>query len=220
MQALAHEDSYHVFRRLYQGALALIAWFALALQLYLIIVTLETSGGSIAAGVVRYFSFFTVTTNLIIAVTTTIIVINRHTRAARSLSRPVVQTGIAAWIALVCITYEVILRSLWHPTGLQFLADVLLHDVVPILYVVYWAAFVHKGHLRSWHIFMWMIYPALYAIYALVRGEIVHEYPYPFLDAGKLGYFDVSMNAVYMMAAFLILASIFVAIDRMVGRRR
>ena len=37
------------------------------------------------------------------------------------------------YIAIVGITYSLLLRHMWNPQGTQKIADVLLHDVVPVL---------------------------------------------------------------------------------------
>jgi hypothetical protein len=41
-----------------------------------------------------------------------------------------------------------LLRHLWHPQGWQFIADELLHDVMPLLFLGYWWFCVPKGTLR------------------------------------------------------------------------
>ena len=47
----------------------------------------------------------------------------------------------AAYIAIVGIIYRLLLRQLWNPQGMQWVADVILHDVIPVGYVLYWLLF-------------------------------------------------------------------------------
>ena len=62
-------------------------------------------------------------------------------------------------IAVVGLAYSILLRHLWHPEGWQFVADELLHDVMPLLFLAYWWLCVPKGTLRLKHLPLWLIYP-------------------------------------------------------------
>ena len=46
-------------------------------------------------------------------------------------SRPSVRTAIACYIIVVSAVYYAILRKLWNPEGLQYLADTIEHCVAP-----------------------------------------------------------------------------------------
>ena len=60
----------------------------------------------------------------------------------------------------------------------------------------------------------WLAFPGLFAAWTFLRGAVVHEYPYPFMDVNQLGYGQVLLNTGIVAALFLILGLIFVAIDR------
>jgi hypothetical protein len=112
------------------------------------------------------------------------------------------------------------LRHIWNPQGWQKIADVLLHDLIPLLYVAYWVVFVAKRSLRWKDALWWLIYPAAYFAYTLLRGVTTRWYPYPFLDVQVLGYARVSINAVLLLAAFLVAGLILIAIGRWVGSKQ
>jgi hypothetical protein len=105
------------------------------------------SGGSMLYGVIKTLSYFTILTNLLVAVVATASLASR--RSDGFFTRPNTESATAVYIAIVGIIYSLLLRALWEPTGLQLAVDVALHDVIPILYLVYWVAFVPKGTL-SW----------------------------------------------------------------------
>ena len=71
----------------------------------------------------------------------------------RFLDRPEVDSGVLMAICTVGLIYAVVLQSLWDPQGAQLVGDVLLHYVVPLGYLAYWAIFVPRascaGHLCS-----------------------------------------------------------------------
>jgi hypothetical protein len=50
-----------------------------------------------------------------------------------------------------CIVYSLVLPELWNPEGVQKLADLMLHDLVPLLYVACWFVFIPKSGLRWKH---------------------------------------------------------------------
>ena len=70
---------------------------------------------------------------------------------------------------------------------MQKIADVLLHDVVPVLYVAFWIFLVPKFTLRWGDAVRWLTFPAVYMAYTLVRGYVSHWYPYYFIDVDTIG---------------------------------
>ena len=91
---------------------------------------------------------------------------------------------------------------------------------MPSLYLVYWLAFVPKGTLRYRDAVPWLIYPAIYVILILWRGALIGEYPYPFLNAGGLGYARVALNIVGLGAVFLGLGVAAIWLDRRLTKRK
>jgi hypothetical protein len=181
------------------AAVALIGLFALALQLDLMLGYAAASGETALWGVLRFFSFFTVLTNTIAVIVLTATALN----ARNFLARPSAQTALLVYIIIVCVIYTALLRNLWDPNGAQELADDLLHYVMPALYLIFWLLFVPKHELRLRDAFSWLIYPGLYVAAILWRGAMIGQYPYPFLDAGKLGYGHIALNIVGLGAIFL-----------------
>ena len=186
-----------MFYRIFLSVLAVLAWFALASQLYIIMRYRTTSVG---ATLVQYFSYYTILTNIMIAWVCTVLFIRREDTSGRKK----VLTAILVYILTVGLTYNLILRSLWKPEGLQLLADNLLHSIIPLLYLVFWLIFVKK-HTLQWNNFLpWLIYPLLYLIYVMIRGAIFGVYPYPFIDVAQIGYQKALLNAVMVTGVIVI----------------
>lgn len=198
---------------------ALLGWSGLSIQLYLILLGRWELGASLLGGLVNCFSFFTVQTNTLVAVVLSFELTHRDSAARRWFLGPAVRSGIAVSIALVGLAYSLLLRHLWHPEGWQFIADELLHDVMPVLFIGYWWFCVPKGSLRLRHIGLWMLYPLVYFGYILLRGNLLAAYPYPFIDVATLGYPQVLINAGGILAGFIGIALGVVGLDRWVGRR-
>jgi hypothetical protein len=200
-------------RRLVAGA-ACLGWAGLSIQLYLILYLRWSIEASLLGGLMSFFSYFTVLTNTLAATVLTCESTSRESAARRWFLKPGVSSAVAVSIAVVGLAYNLLLRHLWHPQGWQFLADELLHDVMPLLYLAWWWCCVPKGSLRLWHIALWLIYPLLYFAYALLRGHVLAAYPYPFIDVDKLGYPQVFINAGGILVGFVVIALLVIGLDR------
>jgi hypothetical protein len=163
---------------------------------------------------VSFFSYFTILTNTLVATVLTCAVAERESAARRWFLQPWVSSGIAVSIAVVGLAYSILLRHLWHPEGWQFVADELLHDVMPLLFLGYWWCCVPKGTLRLWHLPLWLTYPLVYFIYALLRGHLLGAYAYPFIDVAVLGYPQVLANAGGILVGFVLVGLLVIGLDR------
>lgn len=208
-----------VLRRRLITSVAVLGWAGLGIQLYLIFFARLSVGASLLGGLVSFFSYFTVLTNTLVAVVLTCAVTDRESTARRWFLQPWVSSGIAVSIAVVGLAYSILLRHLWHPQGWQFIADELLHDVMPLLFLAYWWLCVPKGSLRLKHLPLWLIYPLGYFAYALLRGHLLGAYAYPFIDVALLGYPQVFINAGGILLGFVLMALLVIGIDRWQGRR-
>jgi len=205
-------------QRLLLIVLTVVAWLAVALQIFLTTKAVLNQGLSTTHGIVKTLSYFTVLTNLMVAIVTTAL-LARGTQNT-FLTRPSTTSATAVYIAVVGMIYSLLLRAFWEPTGLQLVVDVALHDAVPILYILFWFSYVTKGTLKWIGPVWWLIYPLAYVGWTVLRGLHTGDYPYPFADVNALGYPTVFVNAAMILAGFLVLGLIAVAIDHLLGRRR
>jgi hypothetical protein len=189
-----------------------LGWFAVVFQLYLSIVNRITL---VPETIVRFFSYFTILVNILVALCFTFNLLRSESTQGRFFARPGVQTALAVYIAVVGLTYNVVLRSLWSPQGLQYIVDELLHSILPVWFILYWLLFVPKQSLTWKDVFPWMIFPAVYCVYTLLRGSIGGFYPYPFMDVHVLGYQQVFFNVGGMIVLFLIISLLLVGIGKL-----
>ncbi|HCT05063.1 MAG TPA: hypothetical protein DIW86_06835 [Pseudomonas sp.] len=196
------------------AAAALAGWVGLAIQQYLIFYSRWTSGASLLGGLINFFSFFTVLTNTLVVVVLSYALVDRDSAAKRFFLAPKTSSGIAVSIVVVSLAYNLLLRHLWQPEGFQFIADELLHDVMPVLFLLYWWRCVPKGTLLLRHIGAWVLYPLVYFAYVLLRGHLLGQYQYPFIDVDTLGYPQVFVNAGQILAGFVLIALAVVGLDR------
>jgi hypothetical protein len=113
---------------------------------------------------------------------------------------------VTASIVFVGIAYHVLLRRVWQPQGVQWVANALLHYATPILFVIYSLVVLRGVGVRWTAPLWWSLYLVLYFIYALVRGALIGSYPYGFIDVSALGYVHVLRNGCFLLVAFLMLS--------------
>jgi hypothetical protein len=181
--------------------LATVAWFAVLLQLWLSVQLGLSNGKSIVGGIVVFLGYFTVLTNIFVALVASVGALSK--RPTAWLYRPSVVGCATTAILLVGIAYHFLLRKIWSPRGAQLLADNMLHYVVPAGALVHWLVYRRTEPLAIQMPIVWCLYPTLYIVYALARGELLGSYPYPFIDVAILGYQQVLLNVVGLLAAFL-----------------
>jgi hypothetical protein len=211
-------------RSLSCAIVAAVAWLGLGIQFYVTQTHPNLQNISPVERTVRYLEYFTILTNLIVALTTTVSLIAPVTWLGRFSAKPSVRTAVAVYIAFVGLVYNIVLQGLNEFSGLALVADVLTHDLVPILYVIFWLTETGKSELNLKMPFAWAIYPLAYALFAVARGGSTGRYPYPFLDAGRLGLGQVFLNSVGLAIAFFLLGEILViagkSFERFVLSRR
>ncbi|EIK98209.1 hypothetical protein PMM47T1_03059 [Pseudomonas sp. M47T1] len=198
---------------------ACTAWLALAVQLLLILQGRLADQASLMGGVLHFFGYFTILTNTLVAIVLTVAARGQSTGTPSFWLRPWVSSGVTASIILVGVSYSLLLRNAWHPEGVQWVVNELLHDILPPVFVAFWWWCVPKGALQARHVVAWMVYPILYFAYCLLRGNAIGVYPYPFIDVSHLGYARVIINALVILLGFVVISLVLVGVDRWQGRR-
>jgi hypothetical protein len=204
-------------QRLAAASIGGTAWLAVALQCYLNIDNGLQGNGAVLSNLANFFSFFTIETNIIVAL---VLTCSLRERAHPFFTNPSVKAALVVYIIIVGAVYSYLLSHLYTLQGWQVFTNALLHDVIPILYPLYWLLFMEKGFLQWRDPLRWLIFPLAFFIYSMVRGELFGVYPYPFIDVAMIGYVAVACNAAFLAAAFLALGIILTALDRALAGRR
>lgn len=205
------------FARFFALLIAVVGWSGLTLQAYLTIGIFLQQGGTVGDGLWRLVGYFTILTNFLTALAMTAVAFNLWPGGRRPSAATL--AAITLYIAVVGIVYHLLLRNIWNPEGLQKLADIVLHYVVPLAAFTFWLFCAPKSSLKFRHVALWLVYPLGYCAYVLARGAQDGWYPYPFIDAAALGLEKVLQNSAGLTVAFAIGGLILVAFGRLVSRR-
>lgn len=159
--------------------------------------------------------FFTITTNLLVALLMTWIAIGRRVP-------PLILGGLTLSDLLVGVVYGLLLRGLHPLNGAALAANVLLHDVSPVLMALWWLLFAPRDRLQWNAPWLWALYPFAYLLYVLARGRFDGRYPYPFINPPKIGWAQTALNVGGIALGFIICGFALVWIDswRPLGSKR
>jgi hypothetical protein len=139
---------------------------------------------------------------------------------------PALKGAVTLYVVITGLVYHLVLTNpasgfavgVVHRNLAEAVGNQLLHTVVPLLAVLDWLMFDQRGRYHLRYALYWLAFPLGYLAFALVRGLVVHRYPYPFLDVHDLGYRGVAISAAVFAVAFWCLGLLFVAIDRLPAR--
>lgn len=189
--------------------LSILCWFTVILQLILIIINRQAS---VFETIIRFFTFFTILTNILVAMVFTANWL-KSKNSFQFFNKPNTQVAIAVYIFVVGFVYNTILRFIWQPKGWDKLADELLHLVIPIVYILFWYFKFSKKEINYRSIFSWLLFPMIYIVVVMIRGYFSGYYPYPFLHVGNLGVEKVVYNSILMTLFFVVVSFVFYQIN-------
>ena len=202
--------------RLWFAVTALCVLAGVALSVY----SAARGPGHFQTGIERAFNtfaFFTIQSNLIAGGTALLLAVR--------LDRPSTVFQTFRLIGLVAITatgvvYHVALASLFDLDGIQQLGNQLVHTVVPLLTVLGWLIFGPRGYASRQVAWLSLLFPACWLVFTLIRGAVIHWYPYPFIDVSAIGYAKAVLNSFWVSLLLLGLAAGATALDSRLGPRR
>lgn len=194
---------------------AAVGLFALVAQLVLVVngsaVLVPENPPPLAQRVLRFFSYFTIQSNILVLVCSiTLVGDPQRDGPGWRVLRQCAMTG----IVVTGIVHFVLLRPLLHLTGWHYATDKLLHLVIPSLAVVGWLLFGPRARVTWRAIGYGVLWPIGWLLYTLVVGAVTGWYPYPFLDVSSNGAARVGVVCLVIAALFFALAAVLLLLDR------
>ncbi len=116
------------------------------------------------------------------------------------------RVGVRGAVVLYVVVAGVIWNLLLTEYSMGYTpANILLHIVVPVLVILDWLLVERSGrHVRWWQPLVWLVYPAVYVVLALVvLNKAGRRAPYYFLDPDSVGMLVVVVN-VGLLALFVL----------------
>ena len=194
------------------GIILALELYALPTQFYLLI---EQSEFTLFGALVRFFSFFTILTNSVVLICSTFNLFGRRFKISAFFRKNATITAITVYIVIVGLVFNLLLRQVVDLKGLHRIVSEIFHTVVPILFFFYWLFYVDLEKISFKTIMLWLIYPIIYVVYTLFHGVYTDFYPYPFIDAVKLGFLTAITNGLFVLLSFVILSYVLIFVSKL-----
>lgn len=195
--------------------ISIIAGFVgLTIHCYYTVSRKLEEGFSLLYSIIHFYSYFTIIINTILAVLLLLYYLKPESKLSIWFIKPQVSAGLANYILIVGAVYYALLFNPAKPFTAEVLASHLLHSVTPISYLIIWFRDLRGEQLKYSQAVKWLMFPLAYFSYVLIRGLIVNKYPYFFIDVVKYGDAQVILNAIGVMAFFLVIGLGLIAFDR------
>lgn len=154
-------------------------------------------------GIINFFSFFTNLSNIYAAVMFLVVVWYRLAGKKLGPKLEIARGTSVVCMVIVGVVFSVLLRDvdLGH---LMPWVNAVVHYAMPLAALLSWLWWPPRARLSARSIVYWLVFPAAYLVYVLLRGAATGWYPYPFLTPSKVGgYAGVAGYAVGILALFL-----------------
>jgi hypothetical protein len=200
---------------LFRAVVAIIVLIAIAYQVKVIVDT-----GLFRP--LRFFAFFTILSNLFGAAVWLWLAV--RWRRDRTRTDDLLRGAATLYLVITFIVVIVLLQGAELSLS-DRLVDFVVHKLFPVLMIIDWIVDPPETDLRMTDVALWLIFPIVWLAFTLVRGAVDNWYPYPFLDPDNGGYGSVAYHVVLILAGFLVIAGVIVALgdlgrDRRLRRER
>jgi hypothetical protein len=203
--------------RLWAAGTAVVVAVGVVVQL---VVTANGNGGFFPDNpdrVFNVFAYFTIQSNLLLGGTTLMLMLQPD-RQQSTLLKTLRLNGVLC-IAVTGIVYHLVLAPLDDLSGWAAVANFLLHTAAPVVGVLGWLLFGPRGRTDPRIVAWSIVFPLLWLVFTLIRGEFVGFYPYPFVNVTEHGYPRVLLNCLLVAVLFLALAAGATYLDSRLRRR-
>jgi hypothetical protein len=179
------------------------------------------AGACVQYGAGESLRYFTLLSNILVGAVTLYLLVERLVawggNGGRRRASAYLRGMAMLSISVTCIVFNVMLApQIDEPLGFE---NYVLHVIVPVGFVLDWLLFAPKGMFRFPHIALWIVPAVAYEVIVLVAAIWTGFYPYPFLDVAEIGGGWVAIWTVVLLIGFSILGAIYVAADKLMGRR-
>lgn len=183
---------------------------SLTVDFVLTLVDPEDPALSVVERVVRFFSYFTIQSNLLVLA------------AAASLVRDpghdgshwrVVRLASLLGITITGLVYAVVLAPLYDPRGIDAWTNAGLHYVAPVMTVLGWLVVGPRPRITGGVVARALVWPVLWITWILGQGAVTHWYPYDFMSVELHGYALALRNLAFVVLLALAFLLLFRLVD-------
>ena len=148
-------------KRGFTYTIIVVGLFGIVLQFILM---LQTRQVALTESIVRFFSFFTILSNIMVVIFFIGQLLPENRKLKVFVIKNEVATAVSMYIITVGVVYQTILRQPIPLQGWPRVADDILHLYIPLLMLLYWIAFIADKKIAATTIPYWLIYPIVYLV--------------------------------------------------------
>jgi hypothetical protein len=179
------------------------------------VVLVDENGRALASmptRIVRYFTYFTIQSNLLSMVTAISLALmpDRDGRLWR-----VLRVAAVVGMTVTFVVYLVALAPHLDLHGVAYWTDLGFHIAAPLLTLFGWLVFGPWPRFDTRSVAIFVAWPVCWLLYVLILGAATGWYPYPFIDADVHGYARVAVNCLLVAALLVGLAYGVSVVDRL-----
>ena len=156
---------------------------------------------------VNFFSYFTVLSNIGAAVLLAALALRPHLVGDEAFT--VTRGAVTLYMAVTGIVYNALLAPVAADVSVNLeWVNLVVHVIGPIVVVADW--FVDRAPVKPTvaQTATWLIFPAVWLVYTMVRGPLAHWYPYPFLDPDLESVGSIVVTCAGIMVALVVLSAL------------
>lgn len=155
--------------------------------------------------IVEFFSSFSVLSNVLAVVALGMLAVRPRLISSPSFS--VFRGAGTVYVSVTALLYALgFIVEVIDVRSTEPWVDLTLHVIGPIAMVLDWLLDRPAVPMPQRAVGIWMVVPALYLGYTLIRGAIVDWYPYPFLDPEVLG--GYAILAIWLGAGLFVIVGL------------
>jgi hypothetical protein len=166
------------------------------------------------ADIVNFFSFFTIWSNGFAGVLFVYAALHGPSPRMDALRGAAV-----VWLATTGTVDLILLGRGVHLDLVNGTVHFVLHRLVPVAVAVEWAVNPPVRRLGLRMAAAWLSVPIFYAAYTMVRGSVIHWYPYGFFDPSAVGGYPGVLGWVAGISAGVLAVAALVILVGRLGRR-
>ena len=151
----------------------------------------------------NFFSYFTILSNV-----GAIVVLGALALRPALVGREpfvVLRGAVTLYMAITGIVYNVLLAPAAADVSTQLeWVNSVVHVIAPVIVVIDW--FLDRSPIRPTiaQAATWLIFPAVWLVYTMIRGPLAEWYPYPFLDPDLKSVGEIIVTCIGIMVAFVV----------------
>ncbi len=168
----------------------------------------------------QFFAYFTIETNILVVLS---LLISGVATAANAQGARInaFRAAVTVYILIVGIGFSLLLSGL---SDVDFTAvpwnNTVLHYAMPVVMLIDLLVDRPSKRIRFAPALIWLIFPAGYAAFSLIRGNLTGWYPYPFLNPTNQGYAPVVLTIIGLVALGLALTWLVTLLSRRSAKSR